>query len=474
MISCRAMSGILIAVGSLAAGGPVVGDSTWEREVVVSPAEPGVIGPRLVAIPLDASLLKNTPDIATLLVYDDLQRAIPAIVHERTGTTRRRTDTVAPVEKLDVAARGNGALKLTFQLPDKFPIPTAFRLETPLRDFERSVSIWAVTGDQETPVATNQPVFDISRHMDARRLDVPVERSSARTFRIEISAPSPEQSAKLGEWTLTLAKDGSVGKTERFTPVDQPFKLDRILAVSTREETVAASRLEREVPCKLEPVPSDDARKATAMRLLTDNVPIDRLLVETTSVNFSRPVTVYLSRKSGSVADLVGSGQLTRFRYGDINESRLEMALRAATRVDPVSEELRMEIDNGDSPPLVVERVRAFGPDLQLVFLAEAGRSYRVRFGTQGLQRHDRSALSRLLDTGHAPELVQLTGEAKAVAGTPQPSVGFWNSPWILGPVVGLAVAGFAWALYRAVGRIDLVAPVETSDPAGGDVREDG
>jgi hypothetical protein len=474
MISCRAMSGVLFAVGFLAMGGPVVGDSTWERDIVISPAEPGVIGPRLIAIPLDASLLKNTPDIATLSVYDDLQRAIPAIVHERTGTTRRRTDTVARIEKLDVAAHGSGSLKLTIQLPDKFPVPTAFRLETPLRDFERSVSIWAVTGDQETPVATNQPVFDISRHMDVRRLDVPVERSSARTFRIEISAPSPEQSAKLAEWTLTLAKDGSVGKTERFTPVDQPFKLERILAVSTREETVAASRLEREVPCRSEPVTSDPARKDTAIRLLTDNVPFDRLVVETSSVNFSRPVRVFLSRRGKKKADWVVSGQLTRLRYGEIDESRLEIPLRSASRVDPNNEELLLQIENGDSPPLVVERVRAFGPDLQLVFLAEAGRSYRVRFGTQGLQRHDRSALSRLLNTGHAPELVQLAGEAKAVVGTPQPRAGFWNSPWILGPVVGLAVAGFAWALYRAMGRIDVVAPVETSDPAGGDVREGG
>ena len=439
---------------------------TWERALTLPPPEPGTTGPRLVALPLTADLLRQTPDQESISLFDSQGRGIPALVHERTGTTSRSIETITRIDSFDVAARGDGSLSLTVRLPEKAPSPTAFRFETPLRDFQRSVTISAMVGGIEKTIAEDQQIFDLSRYMDARRIDVRIEPSDAREFRIAIAAPDQEQTAKLREWTVTTAGSEVVGKTERFIPVDQPFRIDRVTAITTRSETIPDSRLEREVPCTTEPTKAEFSKQATAIRLITDNVPIERLVVETSSANFSRPVTVYLSEGQRKNTDQVATTRLSRFRYGNIDDSHLEIALRSAIRVRPEHQELWIEIENGDSPPLAIDRIRAYGPDLQLVFLADPGETYRVRYGEQRRPLHDTAALTRLLGSGQPPIPATLAGDATPVTTAPAPRRGFWNEPAFLVPTIALIATGFAFALYRAIQRIEATTTPD-EPPAG-------
>ena len=436
---------------------------TWERGLTLPPPDPATTGPRLVALPLTADLLRQTPDPEAISLFDSRGRGVPALVHERTGTTSRSIETISRIDSFDLAARGDGSLSLTVRLPEKSPSPTAFRFETPLRDFQRSITITALVDGMEKIVAENQQIFDLSRYMDARRTDVRIAPSSAREFRIAVAAPDQEQTAKLREWTLTTSGSDVVGKTERFVPIDQPFRIDRVTAITTRSEAIPDARLEREVPCTTEPAKPEFSKQATAIRLVTDNVPIHRLVVETSSANFSRPVTAYLSEGNRKHADQVATARLSRFRYGDIDDAHLEIALRSAVRVQPERQELWIEIENGDSPPLAIDRIRAYGPDLQLVFLADAGETYRVRYGEQRRPHHDTAALTRLLNSGQAPLPVTLSGEPTAVATPPAAARGFWNEPAFLIPTIALIATGFALALYRAVHRIEATSHPEDS-----------
>lgn len=460
----RSRLGLALAV--LLCVTPPLSAQTWERGLEIPTPDGPATAPRLVALSLTSELLQETPDSSPLSVVDHTGRSIPSLVHERTGTTRRRSETVTPITSIDLTARPDGSLSVTIQLPDKSPAATAFRFETPLRDFERSVSVWAIENGVEQPVASNQFLFDLSRFMDTRRIDVPIKTSAARQFRIEIAAPNPEQSAQLREWTLTTAQSEVVGKTERFTPVDQPFRINRILALSASEETVAGARLEREIPIKweLDPLLSP-GRTTSAFRIETGNVPIHRLALESSSANFSRPVTLYRWSARRQLADAITSGRIHRFRYGSIDESHLEISLGSPVSVRGGPDRLSLEIENGDSPALAIDRIRAYGPDLQLVFLAEPGETYRVRYGQQPRQSHDTAALTRLLDSGQ-PALPAALAGAAVVIDTPQPvHPGFWNRPAFLIPTISLLVAGFAFSLYRAVLRIDTLPPGDPPTP---------
>jgi hypothetical protein len=428
---------------------------TWERTIAIPPAEPGATGPRLVALPLTAELLLKTGEVESISLFDGQGRGVPAVVHERTGTAKRDVETVTPIESFEVTAREDGALDLTVRLPEKSPAPQAFRFDTPLRDFQRSITIRGVIDGTEKLVAENQTIFDLSKYMDARRVDVRVEPSAAREFRIAIAAPDRAQVEKLREWFRNTTGDAVVGKTERFVPVDQPFRIDRVSAISTRVETVSAAKLEREVPCKFEPTTAAYSKQATAVRIVTDNVPVHKLVVETSSTNFSRAIMVCRATGTRKNTDWKLHTRLSRVQYGEINDEQLEVVLGQTLRVHNQQDELWIEIENGDSPPLQINRVRAYGPDLQLVFLSEPGQTYRVRYGEQRRSNHDTAALSRLIGTGQEPLAVTLTGEATHIMAPPAARVGFWNEPAFLIPVVLVVALGFVFALMRAVRRIE-------------------
>lgn len=435
--------------------GSVAQAQTWERAIAIPPVETGATGPQLVALPLTAELLLKTREIESISLFDGQGRGVPSMVHERTGTTKREIETVTQVESFEITAREDGALDLTVRLPAQAPTPQAFRFDTPLRDFQRTITIRSVIDGTEKLVAENQTIFDLSKYMDARRVDVRVETSTAREFRIAIAAPDRAQVEKLREWFRNTTGDAVASQTERFVPVDQPFRIDRVSAISTRVETVSAAKLEREVPCQTEPTTAEFSKQATAIRVVTNNVPVHKLVIETSSTNFSREVRAYFAMGTRKNTDAIASGRLSRVQYGEIHDEQLEIALSHPTRVHHQQEEFWIEIENGDSPPLQIDRVRAYGPDLQLVFLAEGGQTYRVRYGEQRCPNHDTATLSRILQTGQEPLAVTLTGEPAHIMTPPASRSGFWNEPAFLIPVVCVVALGFVFALMRAVRRIE-------------------
>ncbi len=102
-----------------------------------------------------------------------------------------------------------GAVELTFQLADESPLPTGFRLLTPLADFERRVSAASsADGKEWTPRLENGLIFDYSQMIDVQNDSLALSADPAtaahRNFRIVVEDVTQEQQSQLVELTRRL------------------------------------------------------------------------------------------------------------------------------------------------------------------------------------------------------------------------------------------------------------------------------
>jgi hypothetical protein len=105
------------------------------------------------------------------------------------------------------------------------------------------------------------------------------------------------------------------------------------------------------------------------------NVPVDRIDVESATGRFDRPVTIAASNTRGGFA-VVGTGRLTRFR----SVSFTSVPVRARARY------LRVEIANGDDPPLGGLAVTALADPRTLLVAPGFAPPYRLLYGDPALR----------------------------------------------------------------------------------------
>ncbi|NNN07307.1 MAG: DUF3999 family protein [Elusimicrobia bacterium] len=135
------------------------------------------------------------------------------------------------------------------------------------------------------------------------------------------------------------------------------------------------------------------------------NVPVSRVGIATRDVNFSRPGRVFVSspsaqgRETGPVAM---SGVFWRYALPRVSNEGLSIAggeVRARR--------FRLEIDNGDNPPLNVQDILFFGPRRTLYFPPNRRWPYRLYSGNPDASSpvYDLAAFSGYLDLLRVPRL---------------------------------------------------------------------
>jgi hypothetical protein len=141
---------------------------------------------------------------------------------------------------------------------------------------------------------------------------------------------------------------------------------------------------------RLRPVDADTTVRQRGAVTIVDldlgfrNVPVDEIDVEATTGRFDRPVTVTGSN-DGRGFGLVGSGRLTRFQT--VSFTSIPVGAR--------SRYLRVEIANGDDPPLAGLRVSALAEPRTLLLAPGFRPPYRLLYGDPALRapRYDFAAV---------------------------------------------------------------------------------
>jgi hypothetical protein len=147
-----------------------------------------------------------------------------------------------------------------------------------------------------------------------------------------------------------------------------------------RNETVVENRREARREWELPaPVVVENAReKTTEITVDTGRLPLNRLVLVSTSRNFSRMARVQIQMVENGVA-----------RWRDLAEARVrDVDLPGFVRSDMEIDfpemrvvQLRVTVLNGDNPPLSGVRLRGFGPVYRVLLLADPGRAYRLLYG---------------------------------------------------------------------------------------------
>lgn len=262
------------------------------------------------------------------------------------------------------------------------------------------------------------PVLEVS-HSERRREDGPPLRHEEYVIGVADEAP------QTGRWTLTVdsgrrqfvarvrvfAGDeatplvtGSLFRlsgrhsASRLRLVLPPFAADRLRVELTSEEPAwiepgfameSARRIERgaclDVP--LEPIAMRSAEGKTVIDLERPRGVVPGLLrLETETPTYDRRVEVW-DDGAGAVATALGSTEL--FRVEGIAPVGVDEVALSAARGD----RLRVEIQDGDSPPLAAMRWTAVVPQPALIFSARGdltlrfggGRAHRPRYDLAGL-----------------------------------------------------------------------------------------
>lgn len=403
---------VALALGLLgsASAAPDAGPSTLHRAVDPPAVRRGEVGRFL----LDGGVWGLADErLANLRLFDDAGVETPFLVR-RSVPVRLVTRHVLFPQPAPVTAfreLPDNRVEFTIARSPTAPQAVEIRIESGVRNFEKLVTVHgSADGDSWTPLVRDHPIYDYSRYIDVRTDRVPVPAGPYIRYRVEMSNIAERKDSPLVQ-IVRQTRGGDV-ETETTSFLREPFRIDRVLLVEQREETVndaaametatfEAGRLDR----------ATDARKRqTVVTFEAGGRPVTELVVLTEDVNFSRAVSVEGCRvDSPDTWQTLARGRISRIRAGRVRADSLSIAL-PETRCT----RLRLTIDNEDNPPVAVGGVRLTETRYEALFFPKAGRRYTFACGGRGLEvpRYDTAAVLAPVPSGSA-DLWTLS-EAKA------------------------------------------------------------
>ncbi|WP_165246402.1 DUF3999 family protein [Paludisphaera soli] len=412
-------------------------------------------GDAVLAVPLDRAVFAATRDgFPDLRIEDDRGVEVPYSLERavRRRTVAEREEISAPVVSLDVIE--GEAIEIVAKLDDDAPEPDGAVFHTPLRDFERRVRVLgSADGRSWTPLKEDGRIFDYSRFLDVREVDVPFPARGFRWFKLVIEREADEARSPFYELSRSRIEGERERRTEVETILRRPFRIDRIAFRRTVERTTDEESATIREPLDDLKVEIDIPERVTRFEVAADRLPLVGLALRTPSRNFDRPARVeaLTDAKAGRWVE-IGRGRLFRHQLGDFRREGLTLDFPERR-----AERLRIVVDDGDSPPLDVAGVDGDRLDLRATFLAEPGRTYRLAYGSDALDppRYDVGTVLAALGPDRPREPATLgpptpNADYRPSAGrSPIDGAAFLTLAFILMTIV------LAWAIVKAAHRAD-------------------
>jgi hypothetical protein len=453
---CRAAVCMTLGLLAQAAGAakPAACNQPYAKDV----AFPRFAGEEIAAVRLDSEVYQVTPlNYADLRLLGGDGAEIPyALEKDReTGFTTVREPVAGSVTAMQEQA-GN-RLEIIWTPNADQTMPSGFRFETPLRNFERRVSVYAETpASGSVALVQDRLLYDYTRFMDLRGLEVAFAPTNARRYRIEIEAITDEQSSPFTELTRSFKGEDQDGKTERLTLERRPLRIDRISA--WRDKSVEQAKKDRVAAYSVAgfEVKHDEKDATTVVTIRSRREPLTAFALETESRNFSRAYELQMRSVQAGREEwpVIARGTLSRIQFRNFSTNNLQIGFPERRCAD-----YRMAIHNGDNPPLKVTGLTAEGCAYRLVFLHDTSRSCRLYYGAENLKPpvYDTAAVLAALRQGNTAIEASLGPEVR----DPCYRAGGWKTGRFLESkgfffaVVALVVTAIAWGLFQSVKKMD-------------------
>ncbi len=450
----------MCAIAALAIGyaGTISAANTLARYPSVRPVPTIPAQEELAAVALDSLIWAASPGTPPDIRLADADGTpIPHLLR-KAGEQRLRTvrdNCRSNVESLQELP-GN-RIALTVTLDDKAPLATGIAFVTPLKDFERQITVQGIDADgTATLLVENALIYDYSRFADVRRDNVDLPPNRFRRFVIAIDNVTDEQQSPRRQISRTYEEGEQVRRIDNSTVTARPFRMDAVQLYAERQ--TESQRIEREIPVPLESWSVRDLprKQQTVIAIATHNEPVTGFTLQIGDRNFTRRVSVEVPTGNGDSDTWrpIGSASISRIAFRSLLHEQLRVTF--AERRSP---RFRLVIDNQDNPPLDITGAEAFGPVWQTLYIAAPGQQARLYYGAaqSTAARYDTAAIERVLASDFDPVPFSL-GKPADNPHYRQPGgslTGLIGSRSFFIAAVVIMIAVMAAALIKATRRLD-------------------
>ena len=356
-----------------------------------------------------------------------------------TSATVRVQDECDSVPTL-VREIGQGGLELHFELAEKSPQPNGLSIETDVRNFEQAVEILGWENGAWHSLLQDGFIFDSSRILQLRNVDVTFDSRKCRKFKVLISQAALERQAELRSVRQTWNKDEAIETVAATEVRTQAFKIERVRFWQRYD------RQAENTPCWLA-VDSGEfsmrnlpGQKQTSVELSPACFPVCGIRIESAEANFSRKIRVLRQQNQLLAEERIWAIDLPGYRKNHLD-----------VRFSPQKTGyLQVIFQDDDNPPLKLQKIQYLIPAYRLLFFAEAGQlPCRLTADPEGTEPDYGSA--ELIREAMRKTPVQKATLLERKGGPIPLSTAPTSFPrWILYVVLCLAAAALAWALLAA------------------------
>lgn len=420
----------------------------------------------IVSFTLDPDIYDITQNgLGDIRIFDNAGQETPYLLEQVVESRRegvRRTENIQVVsleEKADT-------IEVRLQLREKAHPIRGLSINTSLRDFVRKVQVFGSADGQEwTSLVKDGSIYDYSRYIDVRQLEIPLPDNTFQTFKLVIDNVTDEKEFPNKELARTFRGEDETKRVERTTVERRPLRIDRITGwYDVAQERSAVPKLTN-YPVAAPAVTQNATKKQTIVTIATRREPLTSFTLQTEDRNFLRRSTVEVQtpRQSQEFGEsrntlewtTVGSGIIFNIQFRTV--SRQELKVPFSEQRQPT---YRIVIENQDNPPIAISGVTAEGMQNRVLFLAKPGANYRVVYGSSQAappQYDSVSVLSAVRE--NSPVINATLGpqlKNSSYGGEPVGGVGAMLNNWyFLGAAIGLMVVVLAWGLFRAGRRLE-------------------
>jgi hypothetical protein len=442
---------------SLIQAAPDLSDYPFYRDIVTVPERQ-----ELAAVIPDSVIWEEGETMPGMRIVTNTLLPAPHIFKkaEESRMVKVRESRKASISKLE--EKKDNSVELFIDIIEKTGTANLLEVKTPLKDFERIISVKGVgTDGKEVSLADNVPIYDYSRFADIRHTTIELPPNEFRRFRVNISSLTDEILSPNRHISKTLEGDSEIRRTEESDITSRNFRIDAILIYYEHETEAQKVEKTARLSNKSFKLIQDDGEKNTILEIETYNQPLNGLTIETPENNFSRRITVEVPVKTGQKEkwDQIIHATVSRISFRDFNRSELkvEFSERQLRR-------FRVVINNEDNPPLNISGITLYGPVWRALFLTEQGESLKLFYGSPLAQtvKQDTEPVKRILESGFEPVEFKI-GKVENNPDYRKPDTSkkeswtdFFGSKTFFIIAAGLMVLAIAFALIRSAKRIQV------------------
>lgn len=420
----------------------------------------------LGTFPLDAEVFRvaddQLGDLRLTHERDGKMIPVPFLIERMTLPTPARGSVTVPSSTKSFTEQDDGSIEIILERENGADTPGRLHIETPLRNFEKQVDVSGSNdGESWKELVRGEMLFDHERFLDFRRTGLSLPESDFRFFRVRIAEATDRQRSLMRSLRKTVSESSGLTMEEAVTETERNFRIDRI-SLHTKERKIEERLSMMPYPTTILRREEDQEQKRTELILDIGNCPVDLLRFETEDRNFRRQVEIQVPARvaaNGTVERWrsLHKGTIHRYRIGEFSDEELSLTFPPPALTNRVGQ-VRIFISNGDSAPIEIRNIRAFGEVYELQFLAVPEGTYRLFLGGGEVDKpsYDLSAI-RVAGREKVPTVSFTAGplmENTAFSG-PSRSNPLLNQTWFLWLAIAAVVACLVIVLMRAAGSME-------------------